>query len=157
MRINRNLKSITKASAKFANHQYPVKSIYDFEKAIVKMDLEKNIFSITYLESSSQDDDDDDSLFYQASETEHFGLDRTDLMSIVRFHVGLVLPKEKSVVVRQIARNVVKSMSNTHAYTYVGWYGHSQEYSQYVMPIDEFVNLVAAAVIPSTDKELCEV
>lgn len=157
MRINRNLESITAASSKFAKHQHPVKSIYDFEKAIVKMDLEKNMFSITYLESSSQDDDDDDSLFYQASQTEHFGLERCDLMSIVRFHVGLVLPKEKSVIVRQVARDVVKSMSNKHAYTYVGWYGHSQDYSQYVMPIDEFVNLVAAAVIPSTNQEVCEV
>lgn len=156
MRINRNLESITEASAKFAKHQHPVKSIYDFEKAIVKMDLEKNLFSITYLESSSQDGD-DDSLFYQVEDVEYFGIERADLMSIVRFHVGLVLPKEKSVIVRQIARDVVKSMSVKHAYTYVGWYGHSQDYSQYVMPINEFVNLVAAAVIPSTDKEVCKV
>ena len=147
MRINRNLESITAASAKFAKHQHPVKSIYDFEKAIVHMDLEKNLFSITYLESSSQDGD-DDSLFYQSCDSEYFNIDRTALMSIIRFHVGLVLPKEKSLIVRQIARDVVKSMSIKHAYTYVGWYGHSQDYSQYVIPIDEFVNLVAAAVIP---------
>lgn len=148
MRINKNVKSIAAASAHFAKHQYPFATIYDFDKAIVRMDLEKNLFSITYLESSSHDDDDDDGLFYQASTTEYFGLERSDLMSIVRFHVGLVLPKEKSVIIRQVARDVVKSMSNKHAYTYVGWYGHSQDYSQYVMPIDEFVNLVAAAVIP---------
>jgi hypothetical protein len=147
MRINKNLKSITAASAKFAKHQYPFGSIYDFNKAIVKMDLEKNLFSVTYLESSSYDSD-DDSLFYQASDTEYFGLDNSTLLSIVRFHVGLVLPKEKSRVVRQVARDVVKSMRNKHAYTQVGWYGHSKDYSQYIMPIDEFVNLVAAAVIP---------
>lgn len=78
-------------------------------------------------------------------------------MSIIRFHVGLVLPKEKSLIVRRIARDVVKSMSVKHAYTYVGWYGHSQDYSQYVIPIDVFVNLVAAAVIPSTDMVVCKV
>lgn len=147
MRINKNLKSITAASAKFAKHQYPFGSIYDFNKAIVKMDLEKNLFSVTYLESSSYDSE-DEGLFYQASDTEYFGLETAILHSIVRFHVGLVLPKEKSRVVRQVARDVVKSMRNKHAYTYVGWYRHSKDYSQYIMPIDEFVNLVTAAVIP---------
>lgn len=147
MRINKNVKSIAVASAHFAKHQYPFSTIYDFDKAIVSMDLEKNLFSITYLESSSHDSD-DDSLFYQASDTTYYGMDQSALRSIIRFHVGLVLPKEKSLVVRQIARDVLKSMRNKHAYTQVGWYGHSKDYSQYIIPIDDFIKVVTAAVIP---------
>jgi hypothetical protein len=147
MRINKNVKSIAVASAHFAKHQYPFATIYDFDKAIVRMDLEKNLFSITYLESSSHDSD-DDSLFYQSSDTTYYGMDQSALRSIIRFHVGLVLPKEKSRVVRQIARDVLKTMRNKHAYTQVGWYGHSKDYSQYIMPIDEFIKVVTAAVIP---------
>lgn len=147
MRINKNIKSIAAASARFAKHQYPFATIYDFDKAIVSMDIEKNLFSVTYLESESYDTE-DEGLFYQASDTTEHGLDKSTLLSIVRFHVGLVLPKEKSRVIRQVAREVVKSMRKKHAYTQVGWYGHSKDYSQYIMPIDEFVNLVTAAVIP---------
>lgn len=148
MRINRNVKSIKTASDHFSKHHYPFKTQYDFNTAIVSMDVSKNLFSITYHSSTSYDCDDDDGLFYQASDTEDFDLNFFTLLSIVSFHVGLVLPKEKRVVVRAIARNVIKSMQYSHAYSYTGWYGHSKDYSSYNMPIDKFINLVAAAVIP---------
>ena len=147
MRINKNIKSIVAASDRFAKHQYPFATIYVFDKAIVNMDIKTNIFSITYLSSDSYDSD-DDGLFYQASDTTEYCLEPSILNSIVRFHVGLVLPKEKSLVVRNVARDIIKSMRHKHAYTQNCWYDHSKDYSQYVLQIDEFVNLVAAAVIP---------
>lgn len=97
MRINSNVKSIKIASDRFAKHHYPFQTQYDFEEAIVLMDTAKNTFSVTYLESSSYDDEDDDGTFYQASDTEYFGLEKSTLISIVSFHVGLILPKEKVV------------------------------------------------------------
>jgi hypothetical protein len=151
VRINSNVKSIKIASDHFAKHHYPFQTQYDFEEAIVLMDTAKNTFSVTYLESSSYDDEDDDSTFYQASDTEYFGLEKSTLISIVSFHVGLMLPKEKSRVVRQVAKEVIKSMGNEHAYTYVGWYGHSKDYSKYIIPIDKFISIVKLFVIPTNN------
>jgi len=146
MRINKNVKSIKSASDKFAKHHYPVMNKYYFEKAIVQFNPEKDIFSITFLASTSYDDPDDDGSFYQSSETTYAEIPTTDILTIIKFHVGLVLPKEKSRVVGQVAKEVFKSMKNKHAYTYTGWYGHSKDYAQYVIGIDDFIKTVANQV-----------
>ncbi len=150
MRINRNVNSIAAASLCFAKHQYPFTTIYDFNKAIVSMNVEKNIFSITYISSENYDGDDGDydRLFYQDPDTTYYELNKADLNSIIRFHVGLILPKEKSQVIRKIAQDVIKSMKIEHAYTQFCHYGHSVNYSKYVISIDEFISIVTKSVIP---------
>lgn len=149
MRINKNVKSIARASAAFAKQRFPVQNKYYFDTALVSMDTSKNLFSIVYLESISQDDDEDDSLVYQRCSTEYFNLEYSDLLSIVSFHVSLVLPKESRSGCRAVAREVIKAMKHSHAYYYVGWYGHSKAYYQYSMPIDSFIHAVMAQVIPT--------
>jgi len=149
MRINKNIKSIATASAAFAKHRFPVQNKYYFDTALVSMDTEKNLFSIVYLESISQDDDEDDSLVYQRCSTEYFDLNSSVLLSIVSFHVSLVLPKESRSGCREVARQVIKEMKHSHAYYYVGWYGHSKAYYQYSIPIDTFIQTVMTQVIPT--------
>ena len=141
MRINKNLKSIQAASGKFGSAYFPASNKYDFHKAIIYFNIEKNFFSIIFLKSETYNAE-----IYEDSDTTYFELERSTLLSIVSFHVGLILPKEKRRVVRTIAKLVIAEMKLKHAYSYIGYYGHSKSFEQYIIPISNFITLVESSV-----------
>jgi hypothetical protein len=139
MFINSNLDSIQKTSQKHSLLKpYCLKFYWNKEAINFDFNIKNDEFKIIYRSSYSQDGEE----YSQSDVYESYEIDYKKLNSLIRFHVGLMLPKTKSSIVKKVASEVLAKMKHEHDHYQPGFYGESESFSRYVIKVSHFVNIV---------------
>lgn len=136
MFVNTNATSIQKAS-KAHSMLRPYRDDTRFEFSV-----DKNMFKVVYRSMDFQDG----SEYSQYDKTEYFEINKEKFNSIVRFHVGLMLPKTKGKVISKVALEVISKMKDGHDHSVCGYYGDYEDFSRYAIPINEMINIVKNSI-----------
>lgn len=136
MFVNTNTTSIQKASKYHSMlRMYRDDTRFEFS-------AEKNMFKIVYRHMNFQDG----SEYSQYDSSEHFELDKKKFNSIVRFHVGLMLPKTKGNIINKVALEVTSKMRWSHDHSVCGYHGDYEDFSRYAISIVEMVDIVKNSI-----------
>jgi hypothetical protein len=135
MFVNTNTTSIQKASKSYSLLRKYSDDLH------VEFSVEKNMFKVVYLYIDFRDGGD-----YSEDRTEYFYIDKEKLNSIVRFHVGLMLPKTKGRIVGKVALDVISKMKCEYDHKEVEYYGDYEEFNRYAINISDFIEIVKNSV-----------
>lgn len=151
MFVNKNLISIQKASRKHSLLKPYCFKLY-LDDSAIKFDfnIEKDEFKILYRSSYSHDGEE----YSQADVYESYEINYEKLNSLISFHIGLMLPKTKSSIIKKVTSEVRSKFKHEHDHYHPGFYGESEAFSRYVINISDFVGIVANS--PYIQEELKE-
>lgn len=137
--INKNSQNIALSSLKFKQKYFNEKSIGDgyTPDAFPVYDAAEGTLSYVYITHSLWDS----SWSNTQSSTEEHVYNRKDLMSIVRFHIALMVPKIKGNHCQKMAELVIKEMKSSH-YKYVMAYYDSYQYEQKSINIELMYTII---------------
>lgn len=138
MLVNKNLTSIAKASSHFLKAQFPINN-GDIQNGVTfELKVPNDEFSIIYKSGFYFDGSE-----YNCKDSyESYVIDQKKLNSVVRFHIGLVLPKEKGKKIRHIAKKVISHMKHGLAFHKPGWGGESLSFYKYSISLSSFIEIV---------------
>jgi hypothetical protein len=136
MFLNTNLESIEKASK---SHGLLRKYSDDLH---FEFCAEKDFFKIVYLHMYFQDGGE----YSEDDISEYFSFDNKKFNSIVRFHVGLFLPKTKSNVIKKVALEIISKMKYDHDHNEYCYYGNYEEFNHYIIRISDLIKIIKESV-----------